>query len=84
MYVGGNFLFVRCLYIAIFLCQGGVVTLEDAATVLLEEHDEKNVKYKSEFLYFKVKEIWPYPASRQTCPLKCFQFSQSSTSIRHR
>lgn len=55
---------IRMSYIHIycyifFLCQGGVVTLEDAATVLLEEHDEKNVKYKSEFLYFKIKEIWP-------------------------
>jgi hypothetical protein len=27
-----------------FFSQEGVVTLEDAANVLLEEHDEKNVK----------------------------------------
>lgn len=27
--------------------QGGVVTLEDAATVLLDQHDETNVKYRS-------------------------------------
>ncbi|CAB4040744.1 transcription factor E2F7, partial [Paramuricea clavata] len=29
------------------LSKGGVVTLEDAANVLLEEHDERNVKYKT-------------------------------------
>ncbi|XP_028397405.1 transcription factor E2F7-like [Dendronephthya gigantea] len=33
--------------IEISLDEGGVVTLEDAATVLLEEHDERNVKYKT-------------------------------------
>lgn len=33
------------------MLQGGVVTLEDAATVLLDEHDERNVKYKSKMRF---------------------------------
>jgi hypothetical protein len=35
----------------LYIYQGGVVTLEDAANVLLEEHDERNVKYKSKMTF---------------------------------